>query len=187
MSTQRQRRRRRGGRTDNTGRSTGPARFLKLDHWLLKTTAWRSLGPACRALYVELAQRYNGSNNGEISMSVREAAGLIHVAKDTATKSFHELEEKGFIKRAVCGSFNWKLKQATTWILTAYDLGESLATKEFARWLPKPKLGPNPGLNCPKSRTLWSKSAVARTLSVLLLGPWSQSCTVLRSQMAARI
>jgi hypothetical protein len=183
----RQRRPRRGRRTDNTGRSGGSARFLKLEHWFLKTNAWQSLGPTCRALYVELAQRFNGSNNGEISMSVREAAHLLHIAKDTATKAFHELEETRFIKRAVCGSFNWKLRHATTWILTEHDLGDTFATKEFARWSPTSEPGPNPRPNCPNPGTLRLGLIPLCAQSVLGLGPWTQFCTVPRSQTAARI
>lgn len=172
MSTQRQRRPRLGRRTDRTGRSVGPDRFLKLDHWILKTPAWRSMGPAGRALYVELAQRFNGSNNGEISMSVREAARLLHIAKDTASKTFHELVEKGFIRRAICGSFNWRLKHATTWILTEHKLGDEPATKEFARWPPaKSEAGPNSGMKCPKPRTSAPISPMTKLRNVSDLGP----------------
>ena len=183
-----QRRSRRSRRVDATGRSIGPTRFLKLDHWVLRTPAWRSLPPASRALYVEIAQRYNGSNNGQISMSVREAARLIHVAKDTATQSFHELELKGFIKRHVCGSFNWKLKQATTWILTEHAFGDQLATKEFARWPPeKSEAGPDPGTRCPKRGTGDARFRSKAVLTVLRLGPLTWLCMVPRSQKTARI
>jgi DNA-binding transcriptional regulator YhcF (GntR family) len=65
-------------------------------------------------VYLEIARRYFGTNNGEMSLSVREAAHFANIGKDTASKCFHELEAKGFIRRNVCGSFNWKLKQATT-------------------------------------------------------------------------
>lgn len=179
----------RGRGHDQKGRSRKGERFLKLDHWFLQTAAWKSLQPAPRVLYIEIAQRYNGQNNGEISMSVREAAELVHIAKDTATKAFHELEEKGFIRRAVCGSFNWKLRHATTWILTAYPVGETSATKEFARWSPnqKSESGPNSGTDCPGSGTLVSKFLKGALERVLLLGPWSQSCRVPRSQTTARI
>jgi hypothetical protein len=179
----------RGRGHDQKGRSRRGERFLKLDHWFLHTAAWRSLSPAPRAVYVELAQRYNGLNNGEISMSVREVAELVHIAKDTATKAFHELEEKGFIRRAVCGSFNWKLRHATTWILTAHPLGETPATKEFARWSPQQELesGPNSGTDCPRSGTLLSKFLNGAMERVLTLGPWSRSCTVPRSQTTARM
>jgi len=39
----------------------GP-KFVKLDHWLLRTAAWRDLDPVARALYIELRQRFNGMN-----------------------------------------------------------------------------------------------------------------------------
>ena len=110
----RKRQSRRSRRVDETGRSIGDSRHVRLYHWFTRSPAWRTLTPASRALYVELAQRFNGSNNGEISLSVRAAARHLHIAKDTATKSFHELEAKGFIRRHVCGSFDWKRKHATT-------------------------------------------------------------------------
>jgi hypothetical protein len=48
-------------------------RFLGLRHWLLDSPAWLSLPCIARALYVQIAKRYNGANNGRISYSVREA------------------------------------------------------------------------------------------------------------------
>lgn len=180
--------RRRGRRHNATGRSTTGPRFVKLEHWMLKTPAWQALPPASRALYLELAQRYNGYNNGEISMSVREAARLLHIAKDTATKSFHELEEKGFIRRNVCGSFNWKMRHATTWILTEHSFADRLPTKEFARWpSEKAEAGPNATTECPKIGTASSDLASFWLFYVLDLGPSLPFCTALRSQIAARI
>lgn len=188
MSGARLVKRRRGRRVDETGRSIGPPRFLKLEHWLLKTAAWCSLPPASRALYVAIAQRYNGSNNGEISMSVREAACLIHVAKDTAGHSFRELEEKGFLKRNLCGSFNWKRRHATTWILTEHPLGDEPATKEFARWCPeKSEAGPNVGTTCPNKGPRGGRFRQMSRLPVPELGPSARFCTVPRSQTAAHI
>lgn len=188
MSSKRQRRPRRGRRHDETGRSVGPPRFLKLEHWIFKTPAWRSLPPASRALYVELAQRFNGSNNGEISLSVREAAQLVNIAKDTSSKSLHELEDKGFIRRHICGSFDWKFKHATTWILTEHPLDGQLATKEFASWSPeKSEPGPNSGTRCPSPRTESRRFRSIRLLSVPPLGLWTRLRTEARSQTAARI
>lgn len=188
MSGAKRVKRRRGRRVDETGRSIGPPRFLKLEHWMLKTAAWCSLPTASRALYVAIAQRYNGSNNGEISMSVREAADLIHVAKDTAGHSFRELEVKGFLKRNVCGSFNWKTRHATTWILTEHPLDDELATKEFARWCPeKSEPGPNAGTTCPNRGTRGGRFRQMSRLPVPGLGPSARFCTVPRSQTAERI
>ncbi len=188
MSDQeRLKRRMRGPGQDKRGRSKKGDRFVKLEHWMLKMPAWRALSPAARAIYVELAQRYNGSNNGEISMSVREAADCVNIAKDTASKAFHELEAKGFTRRHICGSFNWKRRHATTWVLTEFALSETPATKDFARWSPKSERDPSRRTDCPGMRTLSSKVLWPCALSVLGLGPWLRSCTVPRSQTAARI
>ena len=185
MILKRPRRPRRGRRVDETGRSIGRARFIMIYHWFWNSPAWRSLPPASRAIYLEIAQRYFGSNNGEISLSVREAARIVHIAKDTATKAFHELEEKGFIRRNVCGSFNWKLKHATTWILTEHPYNGEPATKNFARWSPgKLNAGPNSGTNSPRSGTLSQQRDVLKQKlgliwdrvlgSALTLGPKSR-------------
>ena len=165
------------GRGQNAkGRSKQRDRFVKLDEWLQATDAWQALRPTPRALYVELVRRFNSLNNGEISMSVREAAALLHIAKDTASKAFRELDEKGFIRRNVCGSFNWKLRHATTWILTAYDFGEESATKEFARWRPeKTKPGPKQTTDCPNSRTPTHKSKRILAEPVPVLGPIAEN------------
>ena len=188
MSTQRKRRPRRGRRHDNKGRSVGVPRFVKLEHWMLKTPAWLSLPPAPRALYVELAQRYNGSNNSEISMSVREAARLLHVAKDTATKAFRELEHKGFIKCKQCGSFNLKEGHASTWTLTEHPLPGEFATKEFASWRPENlESGPNSETRCPRIGTLNKIYPAIWLLGVLDLGPSPLFCTGPRSQSTAHI
>lgn len=182
MSIQRLRRPRRGRRVDPTGRSVGSSKFTMLYKWFLDTPAWRSLPPASRAVYLEIAQRFYGSNNGEISLSVREAARLVHIAKDTATKAFHELEEKGFIRRNVCGSFNWKLKHATTWILTEHAFNDQPATKDFARWpTEKSEPGPDPGTDCPKHGTPQELASRLSNLIVPALGLWALSCTALRS------
>ncbi len=101
---------------------------------MLACKAWKSLKPVVRAIYIEVAQRYNGSNNGNISFSVRQAAEAVHCSKDTASNAFHELEDKGFLKRNVCGSFDWKKRHATTWILTVHPYKNQLATKDFMRW-----------------------------------------------------
>lgn len=185
---QRNKRARRGRRVDETGRSLGEARHVRLYHWLLNFPAWRSLSTQAKAIYIEIAQRFNGSNNGEISLSVREVARHVHVAKDTATKAFHELEAKGFIRRNVCGSFNWKLRHATTWILTEHPFNDQPATKDFARWAPnKSEPGPKLGTRCPKTRTTSCRYRRDHIISDPQMGPWSRSCTAAQSQTAARI
>jgi hypothetical protein len=75
----------------------GFARFVQLHEWMLKTPAWRSLPPGPRALYIEIKRRFNGSNNGEIFLSHRDAADALAVHRNTVGPWFKMLEDRGFI------------------------------------------------------------------------------------------
>ena len=106
---------------------------------MMATPAWKSLNGNQRAIYVEMAARYDGSNNGRIPYSVREAAQALHIGKATAARDLIVLEERGFIVVMVRGAFNVKLKLATEWRLTEFncDVTGALPTKDFAKWSPK--------------------------------------------------
>jgi DNA-binding transcriptional MocR family regulator len=103
---------------------------------MMDTKAWRSLNPDCRQLYVEIARRYNGYNNGRIPYSVRQACADLHIGKATASRAFRTLQERGFIVVMQKGAFSWKTRRATEWRLTEFvcDVTNGLPTKEFARW-----------------------------------------------------
>jgi DNA-binding transcriptional MocR family regulator len=85
-----------------------PLRHVRLHHWMMEQSAWKSLSAVARALYVELASRYIGSNNGQIVYSVRQAAAALKVSKDTASRAFEELQKRGFIAVQHKGGFNLK-------------------------------------------------------------------------------
>src|SRR6516162_7111654 len=72
-------------------------RYVKLRYWLLDSIAWKSLPAAARALYLEIAKRYNGSNNGRIPYSVREAVKAVHISATTASRMLRILQDRGFI------------------------------------------------------------------------------------------
>lgn len=88
---------------------------------------------------MELKELYNGSNNGDLFLSVREAAKRLGVSNNTASKAFKELEEKGFIIARQKGYFKQKTRHATSWILTEFKYNGQLPTKEFMRWSPESK------------------------------------------------
>ena len=111
--------------------------FIKIDQWVLKTEAWKSLRPVEVAMYLLLLKRYNGRNNGRIALSQRCAAKEAHVAIGTARKALQTLAERGFIKIRYQGSFTQKLMRASEFELTDRKYGEALATKEFSRWRPE--------------------------------------------------
>jgi biotin operon repressor len=97
--------------TDRTGRSKKAARHVRLYYWMMATPAWKSLSGNQRAIYVEMAARYNGSNNGRIHFSTREAASAVHISRATAWRALVVLQECGFIVQTTRGGFNVKNKQ----------------------------------------------------------------------------
>jgi hypothetical protein len=127
-------------------------RFVWLRFWLIDTPAWRSLSCNARVLYVQLARKYNGRNNGRISYSVREASQELNIGKTAAVGAFQALQDRGFIVCTKKGAFSWKtVCEASDWRLTEYDnhFPPEHASKEFMRWQP-----PEPDSNeAPKSRT----------------------------------
>ena len=62
-------------------------RFVQLWHRELDCPAYHHLSVYGRALLIEFRKRYNGSNNGQIAMSVRDAANLPNCHKDTAGRN----------------------------------------------------------------------------------------------------
>jgi len=108
-----------------------------LDYWVLKTPAWKSLTPAEVRVQLLLLERYNGSNNGRIGLSIRDAAKFGKVAQGTAKKALDALVAKGFVKRRYKGSFSQKVSRATEYELTHVRYGDKSPTKEFASWKPE--------------------------------------------------
>lgn len=129
-------------------RKTNPVdKHVRLFRWLLNSEAYRSLSVGARATLIELYDLYNGLNNGEIFLSVREAGLRLQVNKDTAGGWLWDLECRGFIKPNVPGAFSWKDKHASTWILTEFGFANQLSTKDFMRWKPGDSFAtrPRPG------------------------------------------
>lgn len=123
-----------GRSTNNTGRSINSAKHVRLYEWLLRSEAYRSLSVYSRALLVEVSRCYNGTNNGYIGLSVRQAALSLNCSDKPIRKAFAELQEKGFLKIKTKGGFNRKISHSTEWILTQHEYDGKLATKEFMRW-----------------------------------------------------
>ncbi|MFK4062925.1 hypothetical protein [Brucella anthropi] len=129
---------------NNKGRSKGGAPYVQLFHWIRKTDAWRSLSPYPKLLYIEIRGRYNGSNNGGISFSVREAMDALCCSNRTAINAFKDLEDRGLIKAVIKGAFDWKTRygaegRATTWLLTELqqDVPERslVPSYDFKKWV----------------------------------------------------
>ena len=114
-------------------------RHVRIHHWLMRSAAWQSLSCEARAVLVELYAFFDGSNNGRLFLSIREAASRVSVGKSTAAAALAQLVDRGFIRPNVKGAFTLKQRHATSWVLTEFEHGGQLATKDFMRWQPEPK------------------------------------------------
>ena len=114
---------------------------VRMYFWELQSPAYRSLSVGARALLVDMKALFNGTNNGNFYLSVREAGKRLGVAKDTAAKYLGELIDRGFIRPSEPGYFSMKAAsrrgQATSWVLTEFPFGNALATKDFMHWRPE--------------------------------------------------
>jgi hypothetical protein len=117
-------------------------RHVRLYHWLMRSTAWKSMPGLSRALYAELAKHYNGSNNGKIGYSVRQAAEDLQITPGTASVHFRILTGRGFIEPMSKGAFSLKERHATEWRMTEFscDVSGKPPTKDFMRWQPDQNL-----------------------------------------------
>jgi hypothetical protein len=146
----------------------GVVRFVALHHYMLKTSAWLGLSAAARAVYVQIAFRYNGSNNGKIAYSTREAASDCRLNRKTAGRAFKELVEAGFTEETRHGTLSRKTRVASQWRMTAYkcDLTGSLSSNLFMT-----RLAQTRAASGPKEVPAWPKIGPAETPNWPKRGP----------------
>lgn len=67
---------------------------------VMQSPAWRALSPTAQALYPWIKLEWRGAkfnNNGDLRLSVRQAADRMGCAINTAMRGFQDLQAKGFI------------------------------------------------------------------------------------------
>jgi hypothetical protein len=109
-----------------------------LYHYMMDSPAWKSLGPIPRAVYLDLAKRYFGSNNGRIGYSIRCAVAEFEIGNATAKRALDALQDRGFIVAVKKGAFNVKVRNSTEWRLTQFpsNISSDMASKDFMSWTP---------------------------------------------------
>lgn len=128
-------------RNNRTGRTKGlvPGKFSAIRHDIVKSPAFRSLPSIPRAIWLELMVRFNGHNNGDIPLSCREVAELLNVSKNTASRGFDLLLDRGLIGIGQDSSFTVKTRLSRRWTLTHEPVGNGLPTNDWRTWEPTEK------------------------------------------------
>jgi hypothetical protein len=116
----------------NANGRTKHGRFVALPYAWLEHDAWKDMSVHARVLFVELRRRFNGVNNGEISMSHREAAALLHCSKNSPKRYFNELVSHGFVKPIIKGRY--QNRHASTWAMTCEPLHGTAPTNDWKRY-----------------------------------------------------
>jgi len=121
----------------NNGRRKKAAPFVMLPKYMVGCPAWRKMSGSALKVYCVVDSRFMGSNNGQISLSVREAAEAAGLAIGTARKALAELQELGFIRCHMKGSYSLKIRHASEWEITVRPLASGKpAKKTFMSWHP---------------------------------------------------
>ena len=113
--------------------------YVPVPYAQIKSPAWRSVSGAAVKLWLELHTRYNGGNNGRLTLSIAEAATLLGMGKATVQRAYKELVEHGFLVLEKEG--NWYGRQAHEWQLTTKPMqrvrGKISATNDWRDYRPK--------------------------------------------------
>jgi hypothetical protein len=133
------------GRRENTP-------YIMLINPVFDSPAFQDLSGGAVQTYLMLIRRFNGLNNGEISLSCREVAEYFGIGKGTASKKLEELQMHGFITCMEKGRFTRKM--ATVWKLnhlpTSSDYGKHIPpTNEWKQYDSSLKQVPNIELKVP--------------------------------------
>jgi len=129
--------RRRGRGMNATGRSRGGGQFVPITHDMAASPAWRALPGAALKVYFELRRRYNGGNNGDLSLSLDEGARILGIGKATVARALTELQAKGFIAMTRRG--RWYGRQASTYAVADRPVGRNPPTNGWRAWRPGPE------------------------------------------------
>jgi hypothetical protein len=131
-------------RLNAKGRNIGDGHHARLYRWMHRSASFQHLTVGARALLIELKMLYTGNNNGELFLSVREAAKRLNIGKTHAAKCFRELMAHGFVRPKALGAYNLKSAarrgEATTWIMTEHPIGDAVGagSRDFMTWQPSP-------------------------------------------------
>ena len=98
--------------------------------------------PVERAVLIDIWQRHNGLNNGQIVYGASTAEAGVGIKKSAAAAALRGLVELGFLKFTRNSAFTIKTKEACEYAITAEPVDGQPATRESMKWIgprPSPK------------------------------------------------
>lgn len=110
---------------------------IRLYRSITDSEAWLHLSSNAVKVPLALVARDNGTRNGSIGFSCREAATRTGLSDRTCWRCLIELQDKGFIACTEKGAFNPKALHSSLWRYTwqAWPGGNPAApTRDFEKW-----------------------------------------------------
>jgi hypothetical protein len=119
------------------GQAVG-GQFVPLLYQTLDCPAWRDLSATARLVYIDLKRKGRPETNGQVFLSIRDAAEAIGISRNTVQTGFRDLQSHGFIVATTLGHLGAAGQgKATTWRLTELAApGSPRPTKEYLQWSP---------------------------------------------------
>jgi hypothetical protein len=117
-------------------------KHVRVYAFLMSTVAWQHLSGSAVKVLLALMSRDDGSRNGILSFSCREAGEASGLSDRTAWRCLQELQEKGFIECTEKGAFSRKVQHASLWRMTwqPWPGGKPAApTHAYRKWTPDGK------------------------------------------------
>ena len=104
---------------------------MAIPFFVWDSSAMRDCDAVSRVVFLEILRRFNGFNNGRISLSVREAAEKAKVSIATANKKIHNLVKLGFVIITRNSGFNMKCRTAREFEITFHPANNRPAKNTF--------------------------------------------------------
>jgi len=111
--------------------------FIKLPHSIVESDAWKDCPASARLVYIAVIWAYNGTNNGSIPLSCRQAAKFAKVTPNTAATALRMLELVGLIECTQKTTFQNGKRLARQYALTHLPVGNKVATQKYKSWKSK--------------------------------------------------
>lgn len=125
-----------------TKRNLGAEHWTKMIRHTMEEPAWTELSTTAQALYPWLKFEWRGAganNNGNLRLSVRQAAARLGVWPDTAAEAFRDLQRKGFIVQTSAASLGVEGEaKSPTYEITELKMpgAEGDGRKLYREWKP---------------------------------------------------